>query len=75
MGTTTTQCRSCGADIVWAKTESGARMPLNASPTRGFQLQEGRFVEAGQAPILGPLTTVYVSHFATCPNAAEHRRK
>lgn len=55
-------CRSCGAPIRWATTVAGKAMPLNAD----FRLQhEGRrmWVEAKD------------THWGSCPNANEHRRR
>lgn len=56
------RCRSCDAEIVWFRTKSGKRMPVDESSTqptdREDQLDFSR----------------HVSHFATCPAAAEHRR-
>lgn len=61
-------CRSCGAEIVWAITKSGKRMPLDADPVTGL----GVFVfDNGYAVDPPPLRR---SHFATCPNADEHRK-
>ncbi len=59
----TTHCRSCGAPIIWMKTKRGKSMPVNAAPS----------LEFGQVlPEYDP--TKHVSHFATCPNAAKHRK-
>lgn len=59
----TRQCKSCGANIVWFKTKAGKRMPvdeLTCLPTdREDQLD----------------LTRHKSHFATCPNADDHRRR
>lgn len=56
-------CSSCGAPIVWFRTKSGKRMPVDASSTKPndaeHQLDLGR----------------HVSHFSTCPNADKHRRQ
>lgn len=69
-------CRSCGAEIVWALTASGKRMPLDA---QSLPLPPGRFILSGDdPPVATPLrvvTSTYVSHFATCPNASQHRKK
>lgn len=62
-------CRSCGAAITWAKTPSGKSMPLD--DTRPFSANivlNGdviAFVKAGEGD--------WICHFATCPNADEHR--
>lgn len=63
------RCRSCGAEIRWAKSEQGKAMPLDAEPEKRIVLDE---VE-GRDPI-GRVVTVYTSHFVTCPNAAQHRK-
>jgi len=65
-------CRSCGAPIIWAVTTTGAKMPLDADPD-----PEGLFVlERGVAVHVIDAKGVdrYTSHFATCPDAASHRK-
>jgi hypothetical protein len=58
-------CRSCNAPILWIVTNPGGkRMPLDAKPEKRF------VIEGGQAFS----RDTYVSHFATCPNAAQHRK-
>jgi len=71
------QCRSCGAPIIWADTEHGNRMPLDADPVR----PEGKntFVLRGDVAVaVPPLIYMdephHVTHFATCPHADQHRR-
>lgn len=62
-------CRSCGRQIIWCATDGDKRMPLDAE----FEM---RFVlDALADPMVGRLRRTYVSHFATCPQADEHRRK
>ena len=68
------QCRSCGASIVWAVTEKGKRIPMDAEP---LAFRPGEFLLTASDP---PEATtmnlkVYRSHFATCPNANEHRKE
>lgn len=71
------KCQSCGATITWAKTENGRAMPLDAAPVDNGNMQ----VVDGVAIIVGDLLSPgddgprYVSHFATCPNSAAHRRR
>jgi hypothetical protein len=71
-------CRSCQAPIVWAVTDAGRAMPVDAEPVEDGNLileyptlagapRLVRTVEAG--------TGTHVSHFATCPDAAQHRRQ
>lgn len=69
------RCTSCTALIFWVRTESNARMPIDYDP-----VPDGRVVVvAGVARFLrkGETTTAarFTSHFATCPNAARHRRR
>lgn len=49
--TPTTSCRSCGAPVVFVRTQSGRWMPVEANGDKRGE-----------------------SHFAHCPQAAEHRR-
>lgn len=72
-------CRSCQAEIRWAKTAAGKSMPLDAVPT-----PEGTIVIRDNVAVV--LTGLalddpadagedrYVAHWATCPTAYEHRR-
>lgn len=86
--TEASRCRSCGADILWVKWErSGKRMPVDAvadmrpRPKGGdivLTLRGGDFgellAEKFYPPKHGEKRNRYTSHFATCPNADEHRR-
>lgn len=68
------RCTSCGAKVIWAKTAKGKSMPLDATPTADGNLVlvngVARIPEIGDdQPFLA-----YKSHFATCPNADEHRK-
>jgi hypothetical protein len=72
-------CRSCRARIVWAKTPTGATMPVDASPAADgdhvlYPGPQGWLVlrvhEHADAD-----RPHYKSHFATCPNAGAHRRE
>jgi hypothetical protein len=65
-------CRSCQAEVIWAKTEFGAMAPFDAAASEKgtFRLEEGKpprayFVEPKERPWRGPL---HVNHFATCPD-------
>ena len=63
------KCRSCHAEIIWARTSAGKKMPLDAKTLLGFR------IVARETP--GELECVtqqiHLSHFATCPNANQHR--
>jgi hypothetical protein len=54
-------CRTCNAPIVWLKTPSGKNMPVDAG---SVEPDDDRYM-AGK----------HVSHFATCPQAGQHRRR
>ena len=61
-------CRSCGAPILWVVMRpSGKRMPLDAKPEKRITLD---LVDG----LVGEMTDTYVSHFSSCPNAAQHRK-
>lgn len=77
------RCRTCAARILWCVTESGRPMPVDFEPS-----DEGNIAITPQddgtwlAVVAGPLEQVEgasrirrTSHFATCPNAAQHRRR
>ena len=65
-----TRCRSCDAPIAWATTPSGRKMPLSAAPAGNVTLRSD-----GVAVVVAAGEGSYVSHFATCPQAAQHRRR
>jgi len=71
-------CRSCGAAITWVKTSAGKTMPVDAEPVADGNLviEDGvvRYLSSNQVAMFVPANK-YKSHFATCPNASEHRKK
>lgn len=66
------RCRSCGAPVEWAELVTGKRMPFNPPivvvRTQGSMLAGDRTIEEVDS-------TVTLSHFATCPQAKDWRRK
>lgn len=66
-------CNSCGAGVIWAVHErTRSRMPLDfAVVTEGirFEIRTGDLATKCQGDDPG-----HQSHFATCPNADQHRR-
>lgn len=58
-----TACRSCKKLVVWFRTPAGKKMPVDAETTKPTDRAE-------QLDL-----TRHISHFATCPNANEHRKK
>lgn len=72
-----TNCRSCGAPIRWAKTTNGEAIPLDPAPVTGGNIE----LCDGVAHVFTPGQIAlfqrerFVSHFVTCPHAAQWRRK
>jgi hypothetical protein len=56
-----TRCKSCRARIIYLQTNNNKRMPVDADTVDA----EDEVYEQGK----------HVSHFSTCPNADEWRRK
>lgn len=79
---TTASCKSCSKDIVWATLPDGKLIPLDAKPVVDGNLaarrdERGdlvvRYLKAGEQPADGEHRGI--THFATCPNAGQHRRR
>lgn len=74
------RCRSCQAPIRWAVTEAGKRIPVDVEPTPDGNM----LLSLDDPPVAavvrpGELQLVddgqrFVSHFATCEFADQHRR-
>ena len=58
------RCRSCGAEVLWCRTEAGKLTPLNVRPEKRIVVdhETARVVDT------------YLPHWASCPNAEAHRR-
>jgi len=66
------RCRTCNARIVWAKLDSEKRIPLNYTRVRTYEIVEGV-----ARPVLsskGDVRLAFVSHFVSCPDAAQHSK-
>lgn len=70
----TSRCRSCQRAIIWTTSPSGAQLPLDARPAVAYFIQpEGERLRA--VPSLDvSQAKAYVSHFLTCPFAAQHSK-
>lgn len=72
-------CGSCGAAIIWAETRAGKPMPVDANRGDVGNVELTTLIcyppkwRATVYPVDCP--GLYVSHFATCPNADKHRSK
>ena len=77
------RCRSCGAAIRWATTVNGKRIPLYEQPVPDGNLVLSDPTPGSYAPtalhvdpdaLLLDDPPRFVSHFATCPHADQHRK-
>lgn len=57
-----TRCSSCGASIVWFRSASGKRMPVDEASTLPTDAEHQLDLKR------------HISHFATCPDAAKFRK-
>jgi hypothetical protein len=72
------KCRSCGKPVLWVEMlGSGKKNPLDPEPT-----DKGNVVLVGEGKAemvrgtdKSPGELLYLSHFATCTQAAKHRKK
>ena len=62
-------CKSCGAEIFFARTVNGKTIPMDTKPEQRFILDESEDF------IMALSRKTYQSHFSTCPNADGHRTK
>lgn len=84
------KCKSCGSEILWISTSVGHMMPVDPGIIRiipqikasvTIVTAEGVVVKGNKIDleecflIPDTIVTGYISHFATCPNADQHRRK
>lgn len=76
------KCKSCGAEILFIRMKTGRSMPCNPralqyrpDPSGSISLvtPDGNIKRGEPDSTSGYLG--YISHFATCPNASEHRRR
>lgn len=77
------RCASCKAPIEWAQTAKGKSIPLDPELAEDSPLRaRANIVIAGRLSsgtrviaVMKPGEGTYVTHFATCPHADDHRRK
>lgn len=75
-------CARCGAEILWAITTKGKRMPVDIEPTEAGNLAIYRDHVGGlHARVVKPNEPVEpyerpgIAHFATCPGVPEKPRQ
>ena len=79
------RCRSCGAEIRWIKTKTGKNTPVDAKGVCYIRDPQGKEtfltlhgeVERGRRVEDDKLHTPkgYISHFSTCPDADDWRKR
>lgn len=75
-------CKGCGAPVIWLPTVNGKMMCLDPKPigfvekpgARGKIFTDGRVVSCEYTDAEGA-ETGYLPHWATCPNAADFKRR
>lgn len=70
-------CRACNASIFFAPTAAGKSVPLDEEPVEAGNYHIGldgvaRVVKKDEPR---PTPLLYISHFATCPEAQRFRKK
>lgn len=68
----TSECRSCDASIVWMRTVNDKNIPVDTDTVDEENLEWTTGDHGNQVPVFDP--SEHTSHFATCPNADQHRR-
>lgn len=71
------QCRSCGTSISWKRTATNKAIPMDPDPVEYggnivFRRDTAVVLKKGEASEAGEKR--YVSHFATCVHAKQHRK-
>lgn len=73
-------CKTCGARIVWCRTDTGKRIPVDPEPCRdgNLVLVSGDLLptvrSVGRAEYK-PGQALYQAHFASCPERKTRRKK
>jgi hypothetical protein len=74
------ECRSCKDPILWVEWASGKRMPVDYKPDPSGDVvlthrkSENKLIAQKFDSRFDAGRNRYTSHFATCPNASQHRR-
>ncbi|MCK4969039.1 MAG: hypothetical protein KAS77_00875 [Thermoplasmata archaeon] len=64
------KCKTCQQEIVWGMTENNKRVPLDPAETR-YISHDG---PGDDRHLYVKMVPTHLSHFATCPQADQHRR-
>lgn len=74
------QCDSCSEPIYWVYTDERERMPIDVEPVEHGNLLLSPANVPPSVTVVSkagrpPGTKLYVSHFATCRHADQHRKR
>ncbi len=64
------KCKTCHAEIVWGMTAKGKRVPLDPPEKRYVKVVD----DLEDNPVV-IMDDTWLSHFATCPQADQHRKE
>ena len=65
------RCRSCDAEIFWARTTTGKSIPLEAATDA---IPGNIYIEEDIARVVPAGTGAFISHFVTCPASSTWRK-
>lgn len=71
-------CDTCGAPVIWCRTETGKRMPVDTQPAHDGNLRltdPDSALPTARPASRGGDSPLHRSHFASCPDASHHRRR
>lgn len=75
----TDKCKSCNQEIIWIEDQDGTRLPVNKTRVRVYHDEgppgEKAVWRYAAEDISGRPLLQHISHFLTCPNAAEHSKR
>lgn len=67
-------CKSCGARFDWYRTAAGKAMPVEPEPRTDGNVKIDVVNNLATVVPAGSDYPLYLSHFASCPGANQHRR-
>ena len=69
-------CKGCGAEIVWLKTRAGKNIPVNVPKFEIINgMPHGEIAHEAVTTAVEFDPSYMTAHFATCPNANKFRRE
>lgn len=73
----TASCSTCSAPIIWAQTDHGKPMPVDAEPVANGNIELQQPNDPRDPPVAHVVKAgwgTHQSHFSSCPNADQHRK-